>query len=41
MARIRRVAVLVATFVGVLAASESAAHAGIIIGNHCEPLRRR
>jgi hypothetical protein len=32
--------VLVAGLVGVLAATASAAQAGIIVGNHCEPLRR-
>jgi hypothetical protein len=38
--RIRRLVVLLAALVGVLAVTEGVAHAGFIIGNHCEPLRR-
>jgi hypothetical protein len=41
MTRIRRLLVLLAAVVGVLAATEAAAHAGLSGINHCEPLRRR
>ena len=41
MTRIRRLLVLLAGLVGVLVATEVAAHAGLSALNHCEPLRRR
>jgi hypothetical protein len=40
MTRVRRLLVLLAGLVGVLAATEGAAHAGLSGVNHCEPLRR-
>ena len=34
---IRRIALILATGSGVIAATTLTAHAGIILGNHCEP----
>jgi len=41
MTTIRRLVVLLAGLVGLLAAAGTAAHAGLSGLNHCEPLRRR
>jgi hypothetical protein len=41
MNTIRRLVVLLAGVVGLLAVAETAAHAGLSGTNHCEPLRRR
>ena len=41
MTRIRRLLVLLAAVVGVLAATQAAAYAGLSASNHSEPLRRR
>jgi hypothetical protein len=41
MARIRRVLILLAGLVGLLAIAETAANAGLSTHNHSEPLRRR
>ena len=34
---IRRIALILATSSGVVAATTLTAHAGMILGNHCEP----
>jgi hypothetical protein len=39
--RIRRVLILLAGLVGLLAIAETAANAGLSVTNHSEPLRRR
>jgi hypothetical protein len=41
MTAIRRLVVLLASVVGILALAGTAAHAGLSGVNHCEPLRRR
>jgi hypothetical protein len=35
--KIRRIALLLATSTGIIAATAATAHAGLNLGNHCEP----
>ena len=41
MRTIRRLLVLLAGIVGLLVVAETAAHAGLSVVNHCEPVRQR